>query len=123
MLDPERPTWPKALQSSGYTTALFGKWHMKTKPTGFDAWEVFSGQGHYYNPDLYGPKGVRRVEGHSTDIVTDLALDWLESRDAETILSHDSAQGASPQLEAQLEGYWALSGQGLCGACKFVRRL
>lgn len=83
MLDPERPTWPKALQSSGYTTALFGKWHMKTKPTGFDAWEVFSGQGHYYNPDLYGPKGVRRVEGHSTDIVTDLALDWLESRDAE----------------------------------------
>ena len=36
MLDPERPTWPKALQSSGYT-ALFGKWHMKTKPTGFDA--------------------------------------------------------------------------------------
>ena len=29
------------------------------------------------------PKGVRRVEGHSTDIVTDLALDWLESRHAE----------------------------------------
>ncbi len=80
-LDPQRPTWPKKLQQVGYTTAVFGKWHMKTKPTGFDAWEVFNGQGHYYNPDLHGPQGSRRVEGHSTDIVTDIALDWLENRD------------------------------------------
>lgn len=80
-LDPKRPSWPKKLQQSGYTTAVFGKWHMKTKPSGFDAWEVFSGQGSYYNPDLYGPKGNRRVEGHSTDVVTDIALDWLDARD------------------------------------------
>ncbi|WP_146409913.1 sulfatase family protein [Allorhodopirellula heiligendammensis] len=80
-LDPESPTWPKRLHQSGYTTAIFGKWHMKTKPQGFDAWEVFSGQGNYYNPDLHGPNGSRRIEGHSTDIVTDIALDWLENRD------------------------------------------
>ncbi|MCX8239679.1 MAG: sulfatase [Akkermansiaceae bacterium] len=80
-LDPKRPSWPKKLQQSGYATAVFGKWHMKTKPSGFDAWEVFSGQGSYYNPDLFGPKGSRRVEGHSTDVVTDIALDWLEGRD------------------------------------------
>ena len=81
-LDPDMGSWPKALRNNGYTTAVFGKWHMKTKPNGFDAWEVFSGQGSYYNPDLFGPKGgSRRIYGHSTDVVTDLALDWLESRD------------------------------------------
>lgn len=77
-LDPKRPSWPKKLKQSGYTTAVFGKWHMKTKPSGFDAWEVFSGQGSYYNPDLHGPNGKRRVEGHSTDVVTDIGLEWLE---------------------------------------------
>ncbi len=80
-LDPDRESWPKALRQNGYTTAVFGKWHMKTKPNGFDAWEVFSGQGNYYNPDLFGPEGSRRIPGHSTDVVTDLALDWLEDRD------------------------------------------
>ena len=80
-LDPNGPSWPKQLQANGYTTAVFGKWHMKTKPSGFDEWEVFSGQGSYYNPDLFGPNGSRRIEGHSTDVVTDLALDWLDRRD------------------------------------------
>ena len=80
-LDPDCPTWPKALQKNGYTTAIFGKWHMKTKPTGFDAWEVFSGQGSYYNPDLYSATGSRRIEGHSTDVVTDIALEWLGKHD------------------------------------------
>ncbi len=81
-LDPERPTWPKALHNGGYTTAIFGKWHMKTKPTGFDEWAVLSGQGSYYNPDFYFSNGEsRRIEGHSTDVVTDLALDWLSRRD------------------------------------------
>ena len=52
-LDPDGPSWPKTLQKNGYTTAVFGKWHMKTKPSGFDAWEVFSGQGNYYNPATF----------------------------------------------------------------------
>jgi N-acetylglucosamine-6-sulfatase len=81
-LDPDMGSWPKALHNNGYTTAVFGKWHMKTKPNGFDAWEVFSGQGNYYNPQLFGSKGTSRIiQGHSTDVVTDLALDWLEHRD------------------------------------------
>ncbi len=80
-LDPDGPSWPKTLHKNGYTTAVFGKWHMKTKPSGFDAWEVLSGQGNYYNPELFSSKGRRRIEGHSTDIITDLALDWLEGRD------------------------------------------
>ncbi len=82
VLDPDLPTWPRALHQNGYTTAIFGKWHLKTKPVGFDEWAVFSGQGSYYNPDVFTKDGRRRIEGHSTKVVTDLALDWLQRRDA-----------------------------------------
>ena len=70
------------LQAAGYQTAIFGKWHLKTAPTGFDAWEVLPGQGAYYNPDMrVGPDDTRRQhEGYTTDIVTDLSLEWLKER-------------------------------------------
>ena len=77
--DGEQTTFPKLLKAAGYTTAMLGKWHLTSDPTGFDYWEVLPGQGVYYNPDLIGPNGRRRVEGYCTDVVTDLALDWLES--------------------------------------------
>jgi arylsulfatase A-like enzyme len=60
---------------------LFGKWHLKSDPTGFDAWEVVPGQGNYYNPDFLTPQGRNRREGYVSDIITDLSLDWLEKRD------------------------------------------
>src|SRR5918998_1632804 len=53
----EQQTFPKLLQKAGYQTALFGKWHLQSNPTGFDAWEVLPGQGSYYNPDFITPKG------------------------------------------------------------------
>ena len=71
-------TFPKLLRQQGYTTALYGKSHLKGKPQGFDDWKVLPGQGLYYNPDLITPKGNVRIEGHCTDIVTDLAVEWLK---------------------------------------------
>ncbi|MEN6608913.1 MAG: sulfatase-like hydrolase/transferase, partial [Bryobacteraceae bacterium] len=52
VFDGSQPTFPKLLRGSGYQTALFGKWHLKSDPTGFDSWEVLPGQGNYYNPDF-----------------------------------------------------------------------
>ncbi len=75
--DGDQSTFPKMLQRAGYQTALFGKWHLGSKPTGFDSWEILPGQGHYYNPDLVTPEGTRRVEGYVTDLVTDHAIKWL----------------------------------------------
>jgi arylsulfatase A-like enzyme len=58
---------------------MFGKWHLKSDPTGFDAWQVLIGQGPYYNPPIKSATGVTEHVGYTTDIITDIALDWLES--------------------------------------------
>ncbi|MCS7024872.1 MAG: sulfatase [Bryobacteraceae bacterium] len=75
--DGTQQTFPKLFQQAGYQTALFGKWHLRSKPTGFDAWEVLPGQGSYYNPDFITPQGNKRRNGYCTDVVTDLSLEWL----------------------------------------------
>ncbi|MEM6687999.1 MAG: sulfatase/phosphatase domain-containing protein, partial [Planctomycetota bacterium] len=80
--DGTQTTFPKLLQDVGYQTAIIGKWHLSTDPTGFDHWEVLPGQGSYYNPDLIQMDGKRkRYQGYCTDIITENSLEWLESRD------------------------------------------
>ena len=75
--DDSQPTFPKLLQQAGYQTAIFGKWHLRSDPTGFDFWNVLPGQGHYYNPEFLTPWGTEQVHGYVTDIITENALRWL----------------------------------------------
>lgn len=79
VFDASQQTFPKLLQAAGYQTALVGKWHLESLPTGFDHWEILPGQGDYYNPNIIMQSGdtVHR-EGYVTNIITDDALDWLE---------------------------------------------
>jgi N-acetylglucosamine-6-sulfatase len=81
VFDGSQTTFPKLLQAVGYQTAIVGKWHLESEPTGFDYWAVFPGQGQYYNPDLLTAGGKVRLEGHATNITTRLAIEWLERRD------------------------------------------
>lgn len=76
--DGDQQTFPKILRKAGYQTALLGKWHLSSAPQGFDHWEVLPGQGDYYNPRLISAEGRREVLGYCTDIVTDLAIEWME---------------------------------------------
>jgi arylsulfatase A-like enzyme len=77
--DWQQQIFPKLLQKVGYTTAIYGKSHLKGRPQGFDDWKVLPGQGLYYNPDMIAPEGRKRINGNCTDIVTDLAVEWLKS--------------------------------------------
>ncbi len=76
--DGSQITFPKLLQNAGYQTAMIGKWHLRSAPTGFDFWRVLIGQGPYYNPPIRTDRDTVRIEGYTTDIITDLALDWME---------------------------------------------
>ncbi len=79
--DQNQWTVAKALQNSGYNTAVIGKWHLKTNPVGFDHWEIFPGQGNYYNPVFIQMDGKgKRFEGYATDLTTDKAVAWLDAR-------------------------------------------
>ena len=82
--DGSQQTFPKLLRKAGYQTVMIGKWHLKSAPTGFDFWKVLIGQGPYYNPPMRTPKGREAHTGYTTDIITDIALDWLKNkRDSE----------------------------------------
>lgn len=79
--DGSQTTFPKLLQSAGYQTAIVGKWHLVSDPTGFDYWDILPGQGVYYNPPMIRNGQKLKRDGYVTDILTGLALDWLRQRD------------------------------------------
>ena len=80
-LDPSRDHVAKNLQGAGYQTAMIGKWHLASNPTGFDYWNILPGQGVYYNPDFLTAGGRQKHEGYVTDLIGDFSLDWLKQRD------------------------------------------
>ena len=83
VFDGSQVTFPKLLRANGYQTALIGKWHLASEPTGFDYWSVLPGQGDYYNPDFIEMGKTIQEKGYVTDIITDKALHWISNRNVE----------------------------------------
>ena len=81
IFDGSQPTVSKLLRRAGYQTAIVGKWHLKSAPTGCDHFEVLKGQGQYYNPMLITNGRNVKHTGYTTDVITDQALKWLKQRD------------------------------------------
>jgi arylsulfatase A-like enzyme len=81
--DGSQQTVAKLLQAGGYHTGMIGKWHLGSDPTGFDRWIVLPGQGNYNDPDFLTAEGRVTVKGYTTDVITDLGVEWLETRPKE----------------------------------------
>ncbi len=76
--DGSQQTFPKLLQQAGYSTAIIGKWHLESNPTGFNYWDILPGQGNYYNPDFIKADGTHKEKGYVTEIITAKSIQWLK---------------------------------------------
>ena len=89
---------PEKLRHRGYHTAMMGKWHLglnapqRPVDRGFDHFEGFLGDmmDDYYNHRRHGINYMRRgeevihPEGHATDLFTDWAVHYIDSRTVST---------------------------------------
>jgi arylsulfatase A-like enzyme len=91
IFDGSQTTLQSLLRDAGYETAIIGKWHLVSEPTGFDHYDVIPGHGRFWDcpfkstdqPWQDGNKGGNVVPGYLTDVITDKAIDWLEQRNRE----------------------------------------
>ena len=93
-IDPKRDNAGKQMQQAGYQTAMIGKWHLQTEPSGFDYWNILPGQGVYYDPTFITTAGRKKYQGYCTDLIADFSLDWLKQRDRKKpffLMSHHKA--------------------------------
>jgi arylsulfatase A-like enzyme len=91
-LPADLPTLPRLLKNAGYETALVGKWHLGMRPEyhplrhGFDEFFGHLGSSLDYmshintenlEPDLYDGERRADIEGYTTDLFTDRAVEIL----------------------------------------------
>jgi N-acetylglucosamine-6-sulfatase len=86
--------FPDRLRSAGYETAHIGKWHLNryaNRDPAFERWVSFVTWVPYQNPELVVENSLMKFEGHLTDVLTDLAVHFVQQeheRPFFLVLSH-----------------------------------
>lgn len=78
--DGSQLTLPKVLGANGYKTAIVGKWHLGSNPTGFDFWSIHVDQGEYNNPRFIEMGDTTKRVGYATDLTADYGLEWIDKQ-------------------------------------------
>ncbi len=109
------PNYHLDLQRLGYETAHIGKWHMgndgKPRP-GYDTWVSYDGHGRLMNPRLNHNGDYRDHQGHITDIMNDLAVQFLEKKRRKPFSLFFAHKAVHPDAEQAADGTLRISAQG-----------
>jgi len=93
----DHPTLPQMMKAGGYSTAMFGKWHVGHTPwfspikIGFEkffgnlsgAMDYFSHLSLVGEPDLFEGEDEVEVDGYYTELITDRAVEYIENQPAD----------------------------------------
>ncbi len=111
------PNYHLVLQQLGYRTAHIGKWHMGNdgmpRP-GYDHWVSYDGHGRIRDPRLNHDGTYRDHKGYITDIMNELALEWLDAHSGgdkpwSLFYAHKAVH---PDAEQLADGTLNISAQG-----------
>ncbi|MBN2001249.1 sulfatase-like hydrolase/transferase [candidate division KSB1 bacterium] len=98
-------TFPHLFQQAGYQTALYGKWHLKSIPQGFDDFKVLKVQGRYRDPQFVVKhkqeiKNVYADPEYAGDVrVLKQKLDGLKKK-------FNDLDEVYPELQKVRQAYW-----------------
>ncbi len=113
-------TFPAKLDTLGYETAFIGKWHMgndDSRRPGFNHWVALKGQGEAINPALNIDGERKVIEGYTTDILTNYALDFINKERDEPFLLYLSHKALHPNFVQHDDGsVTAIDGGGFVAA-------
>jgi N-acetylglucosamine-6-sulfatase len=100
-------TFPRMLHDAGYETGFVGKFHMGNDDSprpGFDYWVSFKGQGTYHNPDLNENGKIIPTHGYTTDILSQLAVNFIERRHTRPFFLWLAHKAVHPELVQRDDG-------------------
>jgi N-acetylglucosamine-6-sulfatase len=109
------PNYHLELQKQGYETAHIGKWHMGNdgmpRP-GYDTWVSYDGHGRIMNPRLNHDGRYVEHQGYITDIMNELAVDFLERKRSKPFSLFFAHKAVHPDAEQAADGTLRISAQG-----------
>jgi N-acetylglucosamine-6-sulfatase len=109
------PNYHLELQRLGYETAHIGKWHMgndgKPRP-GYDHWVSFDGHGRLFDPKLNINGSYEQRSGYITDLMNDLAVEFLDRPHAKPFSLFYAHKAVHPDAFQQADGTLDLANQG-----------